>query len=252
MRTRSPLTKTIGVGGTAAQKHFYSYFNKEGSRSVDVEDHLAEHVESDAAPVVRALAAGSGPVQADAQHLARFWAFQIVRSSRLRDLDGQAAAHLGPLLAGFDVVSAVFGGDDPAEWDDEAATELRLAAAANSPAEYLVEPTTNSEIRIMLRWVDDLEDKLACHLEHPDRAPVGPTATGVTSPGKVRHTSTVSFRPRFAPAPGHWGWSKTSVCLVTDPAQVGLGTRNPETGNVPICPSMSRNVHLERVPTRLL
>ena len=64
--------------------------------------------------------------------------------------------------------------------------------------------------------------------------------------------------PRSAPhqamrrPPGHWGWSKTSVCLVTDPAQVGLGTRNPETGNVPICPSMSRNVHLERVPTRLL
>lgn len=161
MRHRTEATRPVGTRDAAAQKHFYSYINEDGTRSVDVEDHLSEHVENVAAPIVRSLAAGTGPVQPDALALARFWAFQIVRSPRFREIDRQAAAQIGPMLAGFDAVSAVFDGDNGAKWDEEAAIELHAAAAADASEEYLAAPTTNSEIRIMLRWVDDLEAKLA-------------------------------------------------------------------------------------------
>lgn len=218
MRTRGRVTKTIGTRDAAAQKHYYSYFNEDGSRSVDVEDHLADHVENDAAPIVKALAEGTGPVQPDAERLARFWAFQIVRSPRFRDIDRQAAAHIGPLLAGIDVVSAVFGGDDPAEWDDQAAADLRAAAAANAPAEYLAAPTTNSEIRIMLRWVDALEDKLAS-LTWAVAETTKPLLCTSDNP-------VVTFRPTKDPE-GFHGISPDSeaeVRVALDPTHVLLGS----------------------------
>lgn len=84
-----------------------------------------------------------------------------VRGPRFRDLDRQVAAHIGPLLAEFDAVQHVFGGDDGIEWDEETVARLRAAVAAQPPAAYLRAPTPNSEIRTMLRRVDDLEAKFA-------------------------------------------------------------------------------------------
>lgn len=160
MVRRDGKSKLVSIEAAAVGKDFYSYFRSDGTRDVEVENYLATHVESPAAPLIAALAQPAEPVQPNAASLARFLAFQIVRTPRFRDLDEQAHDRIGPLLAGFDAVQAKFGGENGSEWNPEEAERIRAEASANPPPEYVRDRTRNSGLRVMLGQVDALEAKL--------------------------------------------------------------------------------------------
>lgn len=68
---RNGEVELVGTRAAAAQRHFYSYYRADGTRAVDVEDYLSEHIENGVAPALARLAESAEAVQADAVALAR-------------------------------------------------------------------------------------------------------------------------------------------------------------------------------------
>jgi hypothetical protein len=158
MRLRTGESKVVGLDSAAVQEHYYAYFDACGVRNNEIEFYLATEVDDRFAPVLRGLTAG-GKVD-DPETVARFVAWQVVRSPRFRAVDAEVAERLGPMLAGIDATAAWASGRSGSDWSEEQARAVFDKARAEPPEPYRVTADINSSLRLMLRQAKQLEEAL--------------------------------------------------------------------------------------------
>lgn len=147
---RTEPRKDIGTRAAAAGAHFYSYRSASGGRSTEIEDFL-QRVDSAAAITIARLAKDDEPVQPQAEQLAEFLAFQVVRTARFRSIDLQAAKAVGPILAAYDTLRSEYG-PSAAAWETPAARKRLDQVKADPPLMYRQRPRENSHVRVMLQY----------------------------------------------------------------------------------------------------
>ena len=240
MRTRSGVRKPIGIRSAAAKANFYSYIDGAGAYDPELEHFLADEVDSPAAPAIRRLVAGTGE-QPDLEAVSRFVAWQIARSPAFRHLAGAAGAALGPMLAGFDAVSAWRREHPDEAWSEDAATAVWREAREQTPAEYQWRPDRNADIRLTIRQADkslrELVELQWCVAEGTDDVLV------------IGDSPAVLFKPTLA-AGGFGGVtvdSATQVMLPLSPRHMLLGF---ETGlgsdRIPLTEDLARLSNVEQ------
>lgn len=160
MWTRTGLRKPVGVADAAVIKHFYSYASDVAGRDTTLEQYLDAQVEADAGARINRIVsgcAGSGDLDA----AGRFAMFQLARSPRFRELDEKLEERLGPLLAGFDAVSAFRQQNPELDWDEEQVRRIFDDAQANPSPAYTPSRDRNSRIRVFVRHADRLAARAA-------------------------------------------------------------------------------------------
>lgn len=240
MRSRSGLRKSIGIRSAAAKAHFYSYIDSTGAHDPALEHFLADEVDSPAGPAIRRLVDGTAQTP-DLEAVSRFVAWQIARSPAFRHLAESAGVALGPMLAGFDAVSAWRRQHPDEPWSEEVAKLLWTEARENAPPEYQWQPDRNADIRLTIRQADKSLGELLrvrwCVAERPENVLV------------IGDSPAVLFKP--AALVDSFGGvtvdSATQVMLPLSPRHLLLGFDSGLGGSrIPLTDDMARLSNVEQ------
>jgi hypothetical protein len=160
MRPRVGPDVQLSPTNAAVERHFYSYVDPTGAYNTELEEYLGREVEGPAAGQLERLLV-EAPENVDMVPVVRFVAWQLMRSPLVRHLLAEFGREIGPLLAGFDAVSAWRRGNASAPWDADPAKRVFDAARSEPPPAYRQVPDRNVDIRTIVRYADQFTETLS-------------------------------------------------------------------------------------------